>query len=492
MTPADQERLEVLGTCFTTGFVILALELTALRLLAPYFGASSYVTGIVINTILLALAVGYLLGGYVADRSRSYRTPYAIILAAACYLVVVHMTYAPMLHALARLSLIPGATAAMVLMFALPTALLGFISPYFIKFMSRGERIGSTSGQIYALSTLGGIVGGLTTTFLLLPLVGSRATFLGTITLLFANGLIGLVRPRIWALALPAFIPLLVLPTSEKENHVYREESFYNLITITESEGRYFLKLNDGFGHQSLTLDPITKMSGDYYDDFLVAQMLCDAERTLILGNGAGTSMMQTAHFFPTAIDGVEIDSKLTALGREYFGLHTSPRLRIYHEDARIFLTRNRILYDIIYVDLYAGGPYIPFHVATREFYELARRSLSPKGILALNIPFYAIGTRLEKRMLETMAAVFPVTLISRGMVYGLKSDISTETLEARLTGRPRPPALALLGDQALRQLQWMDPGSSGVIFTDDLAPIEQLTFEILARRADQGKRILD
>jgi len=485
----------VFGTCFSTGFAILALELTALRLLAPYFGASNYVAGIVINSILLALAAGYLLGGHAADAHKSDKAPYVVICVSAICLTVMQVFYSPLLRALAGRSLPLGVALAMVLIFFLPITLLAFIPPYFVKMLSQGDSVGKTAGRIYALSTLGSIAGGLSTTFLLLPAHGSRITFQATVILLYVNAAAGLACSggRAFATLLLMLIPLVFLPPAGRSSsYLHREESAYNVITITESQGRRYLRLNDGFGHHSQTLDPVSMMSDEYYDFFLVAQMLSHARHTLILGNGAGTSMMQTAHFFPTNIDGVEIDPRLSALGRSYFGLQLTDAMRIYHEDARSFLIRKSNRYDVIYVDVYAGNPYVPFHVSTVEFYDGVRRALVPGGIAAVNLPFYAAGTELEDRLLSTISAVFPSTYLSGGMAYAFAAEVSKEQLEARLTDRAFPPALELLVKRTLAHLRWVTRGSAGEIFTDDHAPVEKMTFELLEQRPDRGRQIIE
>ena len=471
------------AVCFVTGFVILVLELVAFRLLAPYFGISNQVTGIIINGILLAMAIGYLLGGYAADRKRSPGLPYLAILLSTLYLTAVYATYGPMLQLLTGYPLISGVSAAVVLMFFLPITLLAIVPPYFIKTISSEQGVGKTAGGIYALSTLGSILGGLSTTFFFIPLLGSRNTFLLAILCLLMISL-----PALWGmtrLAAPLSllaVPLL-LPLSDRQlvQQLYRGESEYNLITVTEQGGDRFLHLNHQFGQHSKSLDPQTMLSGYYYDDFLFPQMLVNADTTLILGNGAGTVMTQTGYFFPTRIDGVEIDSQLTRIGQTYFDLKPSLRHKIFHEDARRFVNQSDRTYDVICVDVYAGGPYVPFHVASVEFYQRLRQMLSADGILAVNIPFFSSGTELAEYFHNTIARVFPdSTYVFENMLYGFNSRTERAELRDRIAQANLPQELKDLGKKILTDLRWIEVKHTNKIFTDDQAPVAMLTDQAL------------
>lgn len=471
-------------TCLVTGFVILVLELTSFRLLAPHYGVSNVITGIIINTILLALAVGYLLGGYVADQYKSEILPYLVVLAATVYLMLIYAVYPPLMDALVDQAVILGASLTVIVMFFLPMVLLAFIPPYFIKAISRQVNVGKAAGAIFALSTIGSIIGGLCTTFLLIPHMGSQATFLLAIILLLGIATLGLISFNSRALFIVVLaVPLCLLPSAKTGKYVYRGESEYHVITVTKGErgDDLYLLLNQTKGYHSKTLDPDTMLSYDYYDYFLVAQLLAGAKQTLILGNGAGTAMRQADHFLHARVHGVEIDKQLSVLGQTYFGLEVGENLQITHEDARTFLHKNRQHYDAIIIDVYAGSPYVPFHVTTIEFYQQVKESLAANGVVAVNIPFYALDTELSEYFLNTIKRVFTGSVYLSGCVaFVFDSKIRIDELFDRIRAQAVPASLIALSHDVIADFKPVEITNPNKVFTDDYAPVESMTYAIL------------
>ncbi len=467
-------------TCFITGFAVLVFELASFRLLAPYFGVSSYVTGSIINTILLALSIGYVLGGYAADKYKSARLPYLVILGSTVYLFLIYAVYPQILQSLSFRSVILGSSTAILSMFFIPMVLLAFIPPYFIKLLAHKNNVGKAAGGIFSLSTIGSIVGGVATTFLFIPHLGSRTTFFLTVILLLVISVAGLWRfTKFSPLLLLLFIPFKFV-SANTSDFLYSTESEYNIIMVTEEHGQRFLRLNKLWGHHSKSLNPETKLSGDYYDEFLVAQLFSDAKTTLILGNAAGTSMMQTRHFFSTRVDGVEIDPVITEVGKEFFGLVLDDKTRIYHEDARTYLIKNQEKYDVIYVDIFAGSPYVPFHVITIEFFELVKAALSENGVMAINLHPYPPGAELKEYILNTIVTVFPYSFLSQPLLYSFKNATNLPELFASLDRRKIPSPLGPIASRTLQGMRKVRLTSAEKIFTDDYAPVESMTYAIL------------
>ena len=467
-------------TCFVTGFAVLVFELASFRLLAPYFGVSTYVTGSIINTILLALSIGYILGGYAADKYKSARLPYLVILGSTVYLFVIYAVYPQILQSLSFRSVILGSSTAILSMFFLPMVLLAFIPPYFIKLLAHKNHVGRTAGGIFSLSTMGSIIGGIATTFLFIPHLGSRTTFFLTVILLLVISVVGLWRfTKFSPLLLFLFIPFKFV-SANTSDFLYSTESEYNIIMVTQESGQRFLRLNKLWGYHSKSLNPVTKLSGDYYDELLVAQLFLDAKTTLILGNAAGTSMMQTRYFFNTAVDGVEIDPVITEVGKKFFGLVLDDKSKIYHEDARTFLIKSRKKYDVIYVDIFAGSAYVPFHVITREFFELVKAALSENGVMAINLHPYPSGSEIKEYILNTVVTVFPCSFLSQHILYSFNSPTSLLKLRASLDWRKIPLSLVPIASRTLQGMRKVKLTSAEKIFTDDYAPVESLTYEIL------------
>lgn len=473
--------------CFISGFAILSLELISFRILTPYFGTSGYTSGIIINTILLALAIGYLLGGFIADKLKSDRLSYFVILGSGLYLIIIFLFYPVLLKMLVFGSIIIGCIIAILILFFIPMVLLAMIPPYLIKLLHTEDGIGKLSGKIFALSTLGSIIGGSLTTFVFIPSFGSRISFLFVVFMLMIASIIGLVRyNKLYTFLIILIVPLSFWPSQNTREHVYKVESEYNIITVTDEDGYLYLKLGDNAGYHSKSLNPETNLTYSMYDNFLFPQLLIDAEQTLILGNAAGMTMTQIHSFFNTNIDGVEIDSELTDIGIRYFGLRLDKRISIFHEDARTFLYKNKKKYDIIYIDIYTGSALIPFHVATIDFFKLVNESLSEKGIVTINRPGFSPNTNFNEYYLNTITRVFPNSYIFGNTFFAFKENIDKKIMQQLIQAKELPPQLLKLSKTILSGLERINRPASEKIFSDDFAPVEKLTYKIMERALTQ------
>ena len=296
MKPDNLKNYFAYLTCFTTGLVILIIELVSFRLLAPYFGTSSYVTGIIINTVLLALAIGYYIGGYTADKYKSMIFPYIIILLTSIYLLIFLYLYPTILNHMSYTNAILGSFLSIFSIFFIPMITLAFIPPYLIKMLTSIDNIGKTAGKIYALSTFGSIIGGILTTFIFIPYFGSQKTFISAIIFLIIISVFGLFIFSRYSilLLLIIIIPLIFYP-QKKEDAVYSTETQYNVIKVLNENNELFLYLNNFFGFHSMSLNN-KKLTESYYDYFLVAPLLTNGKEVLILGNGAGTAMTHLSY----------------------------------------------------------------------------------------------------------------------------------------------------------------------------------------------------
>lgn len=472
-------------TCFITGLVCLIIELVSFRLLAPYFGTSSYVTGIIINTVLLALAVGYYIGGYTADKLKSMTLPYLITLLTSVYLLVFYYLYPVILKSIASFNAIAGSFLAIAAMFFLPMIATAFIPPYLIKMLTSVDNIGKTAGKIYSLSTCGSITGGILTTFVFVPYLGSQKSYMTAIILLVLISIIGLFNNYKYSLLalLIILIPIKLHPITLDEA-IYKEESQYNIIKVTKDGNNLYLHLNNFFGYHSKSLDK-EMLSGEYYDKFLITPLFTAGKNVLILGNGAGTSMTQLAYFFDLKIDGVEIDSKLTKVGEKFFGLKLDKnKTTIIHNDARYYLNTTEKFYDVIIIDIYAGSPYIPFHLSTVEFFKLVENKLQDDGVIAINFPMYALDTEFETYYINTIQRSFPFTFISDNVIFAFKNhkDITffNEKIKSYESNKILNKVFAEISEQLkVKPLLNIKPNKR-LVFTDDYAPIDNLIFKIL------------
>jgi spermidine synthase len=477
---------------FVVGMGSLGAEIAAVRLLAPYFGASTIVWANTIGVVLVALSVGYWLGGRLADRHPHMRGLCLLALGASGLLALVPFAAGPLLHlgvdALDSVSAgaFLGSLLAVLVLVAIPVLLLGAVSPYALRLsVSTVEQAGTVAGRLYAISTAGSLVGTIGSTVLLIPLLGTRRTFLVLALTIALTAVAGLRPVRRWAFAPVAIAVLMALPvgalkaqTEGKGKVIFETETPYQYARVLERpDGVRVLELNEGQADHSL-YDPRTVLTGNYWDGHLVLPFLSESRpprRVAILGNAAGTTARAYGALFPrTRVDGVEIDPELTRIGRRYFGLR-GPRLHLYGEDARPFLRRSDARYDAIHIDAYRQ-PYIPFYLATREFFETVRDHLSPGGVVVSNVGHPRDQDQLERVLSATLGAVFPH--VARDPIE------PTNTL---LVAGERPLSIARLREVApelpaeLRPVAYtasaevQRPLRGGRVYTDDAAPVEWL-----------------
>jgi spermidine synthase len=487
-------------TAFVGGLVSLALELAAARLLAPTFGTSELVWSAIIGLILLYLSAGYVIGGRWADRSPYRATLYTLLVAAGLTISVIPFIAQPALRLAAQGMLqwnvgqVAGPFVAVLILFAVPVTLLACISPFVIRLGMRDVRAsGVTAGRVYAVSTIGSFLGTFLPNLVLIPLIGTRRTFLLLALITAATGIWGLWRAnrqRFWLLiwTLPLILGLLLLePGAIKPQPglIYEEESVHNLIQVVENErGTRFLLLNEGQGVHSMDV-PDGVLTGGTWDYFLIApyfnpapHLPTDVDSLLVIGLAAGTVPDQYTEIYGRIpIDGVEIDPAIIEVGREYFGMN-QPNLDAYAADGRAFLQRTDERYDVVAVDAYRL-PYIPWHLTTVEFFAEIAAHLTDEGVVAINVGHTPDDWRLVKAMVATMEQVFPTThvisvpMTFNAIVVATSQPTTAQNLEANLTHLD-DARLRTVAERVTSNLVEVEPRPP--IFTDDRAPVELLT----------------
>src|SRR3712207_6491123 len=359
---------------FVVGTSTLGGEVDAARLMAPFFGASTIVWANTIAIVLVALSIGYWFGGRLADRHPHLRGLCALVLVAALLLALVPLIADPFLslsvEAFDRVSVgaFAGSLFGVLALVAVPVLMLGAVSPWAIRLKLRSvEDSGETAGRMYAISTVGSLLGTFAASLLLIPLVGTQRTFLTFALLLALVAVPGLGARYVVA---PAAVALLIaLPTgtvkaAEDGGRVVEEadtEMQYARV-VEYPDGERHMELNEGQAVHSI-YRPDTVLTGNVWDGYLIAPFASRStppERIAILGFAGGTTARAYERYFPeTRIDGVEIDGELFDLAKRWFGLRERPQLELYAEDARPFLRRTDERYDAIFVDAYRQ-PYIP------------------------------------------------------------------------------------------------------------------------------------
>ena len=475
---------------FVVGLSCLGAEIAAARLIAPFFGASTIIWANTIAVVLVSLSVGYWFGGKIADRHPHLRGLCWIVAAAAVLVAIVPFAAKPLFDvsvgALDQIAAgaFVGSLIGVLLLIAVPVVLLGACSPYAVRLaVPDVDHTGSVAGRLYAVSTVGSLIGTMSAALVAIPFLGTRLTFLVFAALL---GLVAAVGLGWRYLALPVAICLLaLLPVGavKAEGPGERvlwdgETEFQYARVVAEPDGDHRLELNEGVAQHSLWR-PATYVTGNYWDGLITLPFAARddvPQKVAILGNAAGTSQRAFGHYFPgIEVDGVELDPELTELGERYFDLRLDRDLRVHHADARPWLRASDGGFDLILVDAYRQ-PYIPFYLTTREFFEMVRSRLAPGGSVIVNIGHPSGNDELEQVVGKTMAEVFPTVVRdpvteSNTLLMGTAQEASGIRLRRNLGLLPQD-----LRNQAAIEAVRIGPRlPGGEVYTVDRAPVEWL-----------------
>jgi spermidine synthase len=500
LPPISNRQLFI--TVFFTGLVTLAVELSAFRLFAPVFGASNLISAVVIGLILLYLSAGYIIGGRWADRSPYPITLYRIIAWGAFLIGLIPFLALPLLR-LARDSLqnlgnlnvaiVVLAFTVTLILFAVPVTLMGCVSPFAVRLaMHDVTESGRTVGRLYAVSTLGSFIGSFLPELFLLDRFGTRGTFVFLALLLLALALFYLKRAALKLIWMPIALVLLTLlmpvSFSNLSGTIYQGESGYNYIQVVERNGTRYLLLNEGQGIHSI-YNPDRLTSGGTWDYFTIAPFFnappfsADrVKRIAVVGLAGGSiARLYTELYGPLPIDGIEIDPKIVEVGRDYFAMN-QPNLNVIVGDGRAAIANSPHQYDVIALDAFRV-PYIPWHMTTREFMQELRDHLTPGGVIAINVGRTRTDYQMVDAMAKTAAEVFPSVYVIdvagsfNSIVYATNQPSVLENLRANLGAMPAQ-SVRDIAEKALAHVRPLNP--EALTFTDDRAPVERLTNEIM------------
>ncbi|HZM24376.1 MAG TPA: fused MFS/spermidine synthase [Anaerolineales bacterium] len=506
----------ILFTVFISGMTTLAAELAAARLIGNVFGTSNIVWASIIGLILIYLTAGYFLGGKWADANPTPAAMYRVLAWGAFTLGLVPYIAGPVLRSAAsafdalQVGILGASFVAVLILFIIPITLLGTISPFSIRLSVQDTaHAGQTSGQIYAISTLGSFIGTFLPTLVTIPAIGTKNTFLLFSMILLVVALIGLARfantremfKHVW---MPiALILIAVFSTGQSlkssAGQIYETESAYNYIQVQQQNGFTILRLNEGQGVHSIYRPDTLQYNGPW-DQFLVSPYFyadrkpSDVKRIAIVGLAAGTTARQmTAVYGNIPIDGYELDPKIVEVGQKYFDM-TMPNLNIIIGDGRLNLERSQQKYDIIAVDAYRP-PYIPPHMTTREFFEICAAHLSENGVLTLNSASVPGDRRLINGLATTMGTIFPsiYTVDIPGslntMIFATKQQTTPEDFAANLVALSQDTSVhpLLISTMQVTFANLKTGYDTTQVFTDDHAPIEWIVNDMVIRFILEG-----
>lgn len=499
-----QNKAYLYLTEFFAGMSVMAVELGASRLLAPYFSSSQIVWTIIIGTIMIAMALGNIYGGKAADKNPNPDRLYGRIVIAAIWIAaipvlgkyVILAISAVLIFSVSSNFLIWAGFFACMVIFVFPLFLLGTVTPSLVKYtMDSLEDNGKTVGMLNASNTIGSILGTFLPTFVTIPAVGTSVTFLIFAGILLLLAILYFVSARIKskkaAVGIGIFFICCIFGSSDsfafwEDNLTYEGESIYNYLQVKEDEEDVILSTNVLFGVQSI-LKKDESLTGMYYDYAMAAPFLAGVKEkekldVLILGMGTGTYATQCKRYFDNMeIEGVEIDEKITKLAERYFGLPEDVTVTTY--DGRAYLNVIDKKYDVIMVDAYQDIT-IPFQMSSVEFFTLVKEHLKADGVMVVNMNMR--GTKegnINQYLADTISQVFESVYtvdVSGSTNRELFASNAADMLDVmeRNVNMEENEELKDLIDGVAEELTAYQPGD--YLMTDDKAPVELLGMQVI------------
>jgi predicted membrane-bound spermidine synthase len=486
----------LLATVFITGAAVLIVEVTAVRILAPIYGSSLYVFSSVLTVILAALSLGYWYGGKRADKEKSVDEMYFFIALSGVGILFSLIISKLFLQTLGpALSPQLGPLLFSFGLFFIPAFLLGIVSPYVIKIQSLTnslENIGSVVGATFFWGTCGSIFGSLATGFFFIPVIGVTKTIslvavsliaLGVLTpAIFNKTLNKKSTPIILLVSIFIGISLFAIDKKINESLVYHEEGIYSSIKIKDltyhnQPVRILLRDTNTSSVIYLHSDDLVATYSKF--TLLYDSLVSEPENMLVLGGGAYTIPKKISTIDKEiSIDVVEIEPILFSLAQKYFGLIPSNKINNYPMDARVFLQQESKEYDFILGDMFSTDQASPFHLTTKEYYELVSDRMSEKGVFVLNIVGVpdTSGPSLAGSTAKTLRSVFPnVTILALGEDLSAVQNIVFLVNKATEPIKLNAWEMKRLG-VTFQEITVSDEGlEDEILLTDDHSPVEYL-----------------
>ncbi|USK62406.1 fused MFS/spermidine synthase [Peribacillus asahii] len=438
-------RKKIYFNLFIVSFVIMGLEMTATRFIAPSFGNTVYTWGIIISVFLIGSSIGYLLGGYIADK-KSRNT----IMLLFYFFGILTIAFIPMLKNnifpyLDTFSSILGTTLGVIILYFVPNLLFSSIATILMTTGLDEGVSGRIVGNLHTTSAIGSVLGTLVTTFGLIPLTNINSVISIFVCMTFIASLFYFETKKTMHTILLIFPVLFVfLPqlskTIETSNILYQNTSLYHDINVYQTD---FYGGNTGeyrylsFGNRD-TIQGVMDMKNpdspilDYAKNIWEISNIYakDSDSVFIIGHGIGT--LTRLYEEEKEVKVAEIDKEVLEVSRNYFQ-YDGQSVEI--GDGRSILNHQKNLFDIIVLDAYNNTKQIPFHLISKEFFSLTREKLNQDGILVIN----AIGTPQNDMVIEsinaTLKSVYPTVLI-----FGTEADNKQQNLSIVASLLPLDP----------------------------------------------------
>ena len=426
---------------FVSGAVLMALEIAGSRVLAPNFGSSIFVWGSLISVVMTALSIGYYWGGWLSAREPSYGKLATLLAIPGVVIFVLPFVYPTMNDWIAGfdLGIRLSPLLACAVLFLLPGIFLGTVSPYVIRLAAtKINTVGSTAGTLYAVSTAGSIFGTLLTAFYLIPVLGVSNIIHSLGVTLVVLSLIVVPLVRLQRLAVTRAVTaswllfgsfnLIGTPMAWAKT-LLQKDTFYHRIRVEEDDEARYMYF-DRTLQSAMTLKDPTALRLVYSRYTSIGLTFRpDAKKMLLVGLGGGSIPKKLNKEFPNLeIDAIELDPEVIRIAKDHFNVKEHKNLRLHAQDGRLFLARTQQQYDIIMLDAYFTDA-MPFHLATKQFFELAQKKLAPNGVVVANLISAVTGPsgKIARSFIRTQRQIFPQTYI---FASRRPDNVSLETIQ--------------------------------------------------------------
>ncbi len=484
---------------FLGGCSIMVVEMVGFRMLAPYFGYSIYVSGALLSVVMLALALGYLVGGRWADKTTDDKSLYLIIFISALLVLALTLFYQPFLNQLLDLSIITGSMTASFVLFTPSMFFLSMISPWLIKLLSREGVIGTTAGTVYSISTIGSIVGTLLASFYLIPEFGIKITLTLVFFILMLVSVAGLMKyQKFWLSALLLLlIPLIYNdPFARYPEQIQAEIDSGEVQILQDIESKYSRIMTFYYPHaEAIGVRPGFRLlyknsllTGGEWDYYVTGGLAANpVKNILILGQGSGATYKILKHVYPQAkIICLDIDEKIMKTGIDFANLKVDENTTFVVEDARPFLRKNKIKFDLISIDIFSGGPFVPFYLVTNEFFEIVSQSLTENGVFVMNVNDLNENSLFAKHVMNSAKEHIKTLFYARisddnTMVYGFKRQLQKNEFIKQLQ-KNKLSEIQDVVNKSIKHMKLFQTDKKYLFFTDENAPVEKIIFAMLQK----------
>ena len=424
--PATTERSQGSGFSVTRtiylfavleGATVMAVELMSARMVAPYFGSSLYVWATVIGFTLLALAIGYFLGGVIADKYRGPDALLWVLLIASVFLLLMHLSASLLTIAFENISPHSAVVLVSAALILPPLMFLGMVPTFLIRKVSAtADHAGGSTGIVYAISSASGIIALPVFGFFIIPRYGLTLPSIVTGLAVGAVPFAKLVARRKDASLL--LVPVILfsfgaIKTQRPGKGVelqYFSEGLLGQLLVADLSYLGDEEFNDRYlfvnriGQTCLDKDTLKSKWGDIYYVASICSKVPEESDALILGVGGGALANILQNNLGFNVDAVELDRRVPEVARRYFGL--SDKVNIIVDDARHYLEETPKKYDVIVFDAYRGE-FPPPHVFSLESLTRAKSLLKKDGLIVVNYSGFLEGNagRAARSIYQTLLA---------------------------------------------------------------------------------------